>query len=147
MLAIIIVIILHYATCQGYPAGKKLRQGQNPGLSESCCPPPFPYTTLPPTSQKGHFILFCSLVIYRSANTDSPWAGPTSDSCLPFPSPNAHREKVLEERHQTPCQEVWQGCGQLKQALMSHQRPAATCWQECPTARGLDLGLGPDPPE
>lgn len=63
MLAIIIVIISHYATCQGYPASKEPCQGQNPGLSESRCPPSFPYTTLPPTSQKGHFVLFCSLVI------------------------------------------------------------------------------------
>lgn len=72
MLALITVIILHYATWQGYLAGQELRRGQNPGLSESCCPPSFPYTMLPPTSQKGHFILLYSVVICPSAYADFP---------------------------------------------------------------------------
>lgn len=97
------------------PSRGGLHQGQNPGLSESCCPPSFPCITLPPTSWKGRFMLFCSPAISLAAHADPPREGPTYESRLPFPSLSADTEKVLpEERRGTPCQEVWQGCGQGK---------------------------------
>lgn len=83
----------------GYPASKELRQGQNPGLSESCCPPSFPYTTLPPTSQKGHFFLFCSLVICQCCSPHGQ--GPCLTHVCPFPL-QIHTQREGPSRPEAP---------------------------------------------
>ena len=77
------------ATCQGHPAGERNPQGQNPSLSESCCPTPrcFP-------RGRAHAILLQSWVSCLSACAHSAGAGPKSDSHLPSPAPNTHAQKA-----------------------------------------------------
>lgn len=65
-----------------------------------------------------------------------------SDSCLPIPK---RTQKVLQDE---PAHPMPRGVARLWSAEMgsgtSHQRPAATCWQEC-RPPGLRTGRGAKP--
>ena len=138
--------ILHHTTGQGHPAGERWSQGQNPGLSESCCPPTFPYTTLLPTSQRVRVILLQSWVSSLSDCVLIPHRqGPCLTHVYPSqPQTHMHR-RSFEMRQRTPCQEVWRSCGQHRRAgaplargLLPPSGWNVPCWR-------LRIRSGPDP--